>query len=222
MTKQLSALEEDYNNTGILNKEHYEIVDQDLHQSVMDAETSLPKVPKAWWTPEIGHKFRLLQYWRAKLSFARNKMEGTMELGLLKKQLPDEINIFQGDKKRGIRAQVRKAAKELRKARSNSFNKQQDHLEKKALLAVHEEDAVFQNVKVAKIVKRMKNKEQSCKMYRVFKTYLKTGQKAAFSHVDIPDFSKMWLALLAMMGVIYSTRGRWGWIFVFTVSTWIH
>eukprot|EP00957_Ditylum_brightwellii_P021912 1652259-Ditylum_brightwellii.AAC.1 len=137
VTKQLSALEEDYNNTEILNKEHYEIVDQDLHQSVIDAETSLPKVPKAWWTPDIGHKFRLLQYWRAKLSFARNKMEGMIELGLLKKQLPDDIDIFQGDKKRGIRALVRKAAKELRKVRSNSFDKGQDHFEKKALLAVH-------------------------------------------------------------------------------------
>eukprot|EP00957_Ditylum_brightwellii_P154749 11778267-Ditylum_brightwellii.AAC.1 len=25
-----------------------------------------------------------------------------------------------------------------------------------------------------------------------------------------------------MMGVIYSTRRRWGWIFVFTITAWIH
>eukprot|EP00957_Ditylum_brightwellii_P165413 12593854-Ditylum_brightwellii.AAC.1 len=112
-------------------------------------------------------------------------MEGTTELGLLRNQLPNDIDIFQG-------AQVRKAAKELRKARSNCFNKRQDHLEKKAPLAVHEEDPAVQNLKVAKIVKRMKNKEQSCKMYRMFKTYLKASQKAALSHVDVPDFSEMW------------------------------
>eukprot|EP00957_Ditylum_brightwellii_P106903 8156010-Ditylum_brightwellii.AAC.1 len=47
VSKQLSELEEEYNNTGILNKEQYEIIDQDIHKSVMDAETSLPKVPKA-------------------------------------------------------------------------------------------------------------------------------------------------------------------------------
>eukprot|EP00957_Ditylum_brightwellii_P210579 15365132-Ditylum_brightwellii.AAC.1 len=203
LTKQLSVLEEDYNNTGILKKEQYEMIGQDLHQSVMDAETSLPKVLKAWWTPEIGHKFRLLQYWRAKLSFVCNKMEETTELGLLRKQLPDDIEIFQGDEKRRIRAQ-------------------QDHLEKKALLAVHEEDPSVRNLKVAKIVKQMKNKEQSCKMYQVFKTYLKAAQKAALSHVDVPDFSEMWLALFAMMGIICSTRGKWGWILVFTITAWIH
>eukprot|EP00957_Ditylum_brightwellii_P093277 7103106-Ditylum_brightwellii.AAC.1 len=67
-------------------------------------------------------------------------MEGTTELGLLRNQLPNNIDIFQEDEKRGMQAQVRKAAKELRKACLNSFDKWQDHLEKKALLAVHEED----------------------------------------------------------------------------------
>eukprot|EP00957_Ditylum_brightwellii_P008547 648108-Ditylum_brightwellii.AAC.1 len=103
---------------------------------------------------------------------------------------------------------------QTRKKISNCFDKRQDHLEKKALFAVHEEDAASKNVKVTKKVKQMKNEEQICKMYQVFKTYLKAGQKAALSHVDVPDFHKMWLALLAMMGIIYSTRGRWGWIFV--------
>eukprot|EP00957_Ditylum_brightwellii_P096163 7326365-Ditylum_brightwellii.AAC.1 len=93
-------MEEDYSNTGMLNKEQYEMVDQDLRQSVMDAEISLPRVPKVWWTPEIGYKFRLLQYWRATLSFARNKMEGTMELGRLKKTSRGYRHIPRGREKR--------------------------------------------------------------------------------------------------------------------------
>eukprot|EP00957_Ditylum_brightwellii_P048359 3670228-Ditylum_brightwellii.AAC.1 len=62
----------------------------------MDAVNSLPKVPKAWRTPEIGHKFRLLQYWRAKLSFQWNNTDGTHKLQQLRENLPEEIDIFQG------------------------------------------------------------------------------------------------------------------------------
>eukprot|EP00957_Ditylum_brightwellii_P085219 6480412-Ditylum_brightwellii.AAC.1 len=68
----------------------------------------------------------------------------------------------------------------------------------------------------------MKNEERSCKMYRVFKRYLKTAQKAALSHVDIPDFSKMRLSLFALMGVIYSERGKWVWVIAVATTVWIH
>eukprot|EP00957_Ditylum_brightwellii_P008816 668603-Ditylum_brightwellii.AAC.1 len=72
----------------------------------------------------------------------------------------------------------------------------------------HEEYLELQNSKVATIVKQIKNKEQCCKMYRIFKRSLKTAQKAALSHVDVPNFSEMCLSLLALMGVIYSMRGK--------------
>eukprot|EP00957_Ditylum_brightwellii_P138190 10534513-Ditylum_brightwellii.AAC.2 len=68
----------------------------------------------------------------------------------------------------------------------------------------------------------MKNEEQSCKMYQVFKRYLKTAQKAALSHVDVPDFSEMWLSLLALMGVIYRVRGKWVWVIAIATMVWIH
>eukprot|EP00957_Ditylum_brightwellii_P195825 14920003-Ditylum_brightwellii.AAC.1 len=106
----------------------------------MDAANSLSKVPKACWTLEIGHKFRLLQYWRAKLSFQQNNMDGTHKLQQLRENTPEKINIFQGNENRGIRAQIHNTAKAIRKAKSDSFKKRQDHLELKAMTMVHEED----------------------------------------------------------------------------------
>eukprot|EP00957_Ditylum_brightwellii_P118521 9039327-Ditylum_brightwellii.AAC.1 len=106
----------------------------------MDAAHSLPKVPKAWWTPETGHNFRLLQYRRAKLSFQQNNMDRTHTLQQLRENKPEEIDIFQGNENRGIRTQIYNAAKALCKAQSDSFEKQQDHLELKAMMMVHEED----------------------------------------------------------------------------------
>eukprot|EP00957_Ditylum_brightwellii_P085220 6480412-Ditylum_brightwellii.AAC.2 len=50
-------------------------------------------------------------------------MEGTHELQEMRENLPEEIDIFQGNKNRGIRAQIRNAAKALHKARSDSFKK---------------------------------------------------------------------------------------------------
>eukprot|EP00957_Ditylum_brightwellii_P165837 12626060-Ditylum_brightwellii.AAC.1 len=87
---------------------------------------------------------------------------------------------------------------------------------------VHEEDLALRNSKITKILKRMKNEERSCKMHQVFKRYLKTAQKAALSHVDIPDFSEMWLSLLAYMGVIYRERGKWMWVIAIATTVWIH
>eukprot|EP00957_Ditylum_brightwellii_P138189 10534513-Ditylum_brightwellii.AAC.1 len=78
--QKLTLLEEEYNKTGQFNKQKYKSIDQELPEAVMDAASSLPKVPKAWWTLEIGHKFRLLQYWRAKLSFQWNNVDRTHEL----------------------------------------------------------------------------------------------------------------------------------------------
>eukprot|EP00957_Ditylum_brightwellii_P191558 14584919-Ditylum_brightwellii.AAC.1 len=149
-------------------------------------------------------------------------MDGTHTLQQLRENLPEEIDIFQGNENRGIRAQIHKKAKALHKARSDSFEKQQDHLELKAMMMVHEEDLALLNLKVAKIVKQMKNEEQSCKMYCIFKRYLKMAQKASLSHVDIPDFSKIWLSLLALMGVICRTRGKWLWIIAIATMVWIH
>eukprot|EP00957_Ditylum_brightwellii_P205011 15341814-Ditylum_brightwellii.AAC.1 len=74
IAQQLTVLDDEYNKTVQLNEQQYKNIDQDLHEPVMDAVNSLPKVPKAWWTPERGHKFTLLQYWRAKLSFRQINM----------------------------------------------------------------------------------------------------------------------------------------------------
>eukprot|EP00957_Ditylum_brightwellii_P115548 8813168-Ditylum_brightwellii.AAC.1 len=64
----------------------------------------------------------------------------------------------------------------------------------------------------------MKNEEHSCKMYRIFKQYLKVAQKAAQSHVDILDLSEMWLLILALIGTIYRTRGKWVWVIAITTT----
>eukprot|EP00957_Ditylum_brightwellii_P145165 11057287-Ditylum_brightwellii.AAC.1 len=80
---------------------------------------------------------------------------------------------------------------------------------------VHEDDTEKKNQKVAKVAKRMKNKEHSCKMHSAFRTYLKAAHKAALSRVDVPDYLEMWR-------VIYINRGKWGWAIVFAILVWGH
>eukprot|EP00957_Ditylum_brightwellii_P026536 2007476-Ditylum_brightwellii.AAC.1 len=48
------------------------------------------------------------------------------------------------------------------------------------------------------------------------------AQKAALSHVNAPDFSEMWLSLLALIGVIYRDRGKWVRVIAIATIVWIH
>eukprot|EP00957_Ditylum_brightwellii_P066751 5065872-Ditylum_brightwellii.AAC.1 len=163
----------------------------------MNAAALLPPVPRVWCHPEIGTLFKVQQYWNAVLSFKRNTMDSSRKLDKLKGKLPEDADIFQGDPARGIKGQLRKAAKNLRQARLDCFQKNQDYLEKKAILLVHEEDPVKENNKISKVVQRFRDKERGCKMYQTFKISLKAAQNATLSYVDVPDYDETWLVLLA-------------------------
>eukprot|EP00957_Ditylum_brightwellii_P117080 8930905-Ditylum_brightwellii.AAC.1 len=82
-------------------------------------------------------------------------MDGTNELNRLAHQLSAETDLYQGDENRSIRGQIRKAAKSLRQACSESYAKQQDYLELKALLLVHEGDLEKKNTQMRKVLKKM-------------------------------------------------------------------
>eukprot|EP00957_Ditylum_brightwellii_P056013 4245097-Ditylum_brightwellii.AAC.1 len=82
-------------------------------------------------------------------------MDGTNELNLIAHQLSAETDLYQGYESRSIRGQIRKAAKSLRQALLDSYAKQQDYLELKTLLLVHEDYQEKKNKKMMKVLKRM-------------------------------------------------------------------
>eukprot|EP00957_Ditylum_brightwellii_P039352 2976647-Ditylum_brightwellii.AAC.1 len=105
-----------------------------------------------------------------------------------------------------MRGQIRKAAKSLRQASLDSYAKQQDYLELKSLLLVHEDDPEKKNKEMRKVLKRMQTTERNLKMYKTFQTYLKAAQNSTLTHIDLLDNSEMWLSLLALFGVLFAIK----------------
>eukprot|EP00957_Ditylum_brightwellii_P010869 823985-Ditylum_brightwellii.AAC.1 len=77
-------------------------------------------------------------------------MDGTNELNKLTNQLSAETDLYQGDKNRSKRGQIRKAAKSLRQAYSDSYANQQDYPKLKALLLVLEDALEKKNKEMRK------------------------------------------------------------------------
>ena len=68
----------------------------------------------------------------------------------------------------------------------------------------------------------MKEEERNCTVYGTFRTYLKAAQKAALTHVDIPDYDKIWMVLSAMVGIVFKPLGKWGWGIGIMFMLWGH
>eukprot|EP00957_Ditylum_brightwellii_P171254 13036683-Ditylum_brightwellii.AAC.1 len=149
-------------------------------------------------------------------------MDGTNELNRLAHQFPEETNLYQRDKNKSIRGQIRKAAKSLRQGRLNSYAKQQDYLKIKTLSIVHEDYPEKKNKEMRKVLKRMQTVERNLKMYKTFRTYFKAVQNSSLTHIDVPDSSEMWLYLLALFRVLFCHRGKWGWRFGIMCLLWMH
>eukprot|EP00957_Ditylum_brightwellii_P002472 189834-Ditylum_brightwellii.AAC.1 len=90
-------MEEKYTNTREIDTKKSEEIDEVLHNAVMDAVALLPPVPRAWWYPEIGTSCRIQQYWKTDLSFKWNNMDSSRELDTMKRKLPEDVDILQGD-----------------------------------------------------------------------------------------------------------------------------
>eukprot|EP00957_Ditylum_brightwellii_P071568 5441560-Ditylum_brightwellii.AAC.1 len=101
----------------------------------------------------LHHAYQVVEYWKAVMSFERNKIKGNYILELCRQEIDLDVDIFQGEEKRKAPAQLRKAKKHLTKCRNNSYKLRQEYLQRKA------EEMVpgGEKEEIQKMVKRMKH-----------------------------------------------------------------
>eukprot|EP00957_Ditylum_brightwellii_P081648 6211246-Ditylum_brightwellii.AAC.1 len=87
--------------------------------------------PRHWWTLEIHKTNYLVHYWLAQVSLYTNNIEATVTLHYLEAIKPPDCDIYQGDPSRNRTPKLRKAKRDRREARRNSYDKQQKYIAEK-------------------------------------------------------------------------------------------
>eukprot|EP00957_Ditylum_brightwellii_P155900 11867832-Ditylum_brightwellii.AAC.1 len=82
----------------------------------------------------------VVKYWAAKQSFCCNRLEGEDVSAKLKEDISPEIDVYQEDILQSVKSQSQKSWKWWKKARSKSFEKCQEELEKRIKQELEEED----------------------------------------------------------------------------------
>ncbi len=135
----------------------------------------------SWAHKTLHWRSVIVKYWKLKLSETRIISDVKEALNKLEIDLADE-DIYQGNKDRPIRSQLRLAFKKRREARNNSFELRQSFLKKLA----KEEAALNENSTKEKILRSMKRTEAQKRMYKILNQYLKPNQRAGIAQIKVP------------------------------------
>jgi hypothetical protein len=180
--KRALAIEEEAK-TGFTNELQTELekVDADLNNILLEAEGQIGTHSYIPWSPELHQAYEIWKYWCIRLSNLKtNRIPGKRAQQLLDR-ISNKHEVLQGDSKRSVSGQQRKARSVLIKCRQSSTELRQAHMEKIAILYEVNDD-----VKRAKIVKRIMRAEAQASMYRVLRKYLKP-ESQSITYVEIPE-----------------------------------
>ena len=166
--------------------EEMEQIDQDISITLEEAENELKQFPRYWWSKTLHTAHQLVDYWKTVMSYRRNNMEEDHILQEKAIEIGPEIDIYQGNKERSPKAQLRKALKERKKCQNNSFKLRQEFLEK---LAEEEADYDPHNSK-ATILRSMKQREATTRTYKIMRRYLKPDKDGCCNFIEVPDIEK--------------------------------
>eukprot|EP00978_Attheya_sp_CCMP212_P007209 scaffold16728_cov60-Attheya_sp.AAC.2 len=180
--KRALAIEEDAKSGFTTElKTELEKVDADLNKILLDAEGQIATHSYIPWSPELHKAYEVWKYWRIRLSNLKTKRIPGKRAKQLLERLSNQHEVLQGDSKRSVTGQLRKARSVLLKCRQSITELQQAHMEKIAVLYEVDNDA-----KRAKIVKRIMRAEAQAAMYKNLRKYLRPGSQS-ITYVEISE-----------------------------------
>eukprot|EP00978_Attheya_sp_CCMP212_P005337 scaffold11919_cov31-Attheya_sp.AAC.1 len=80
--------------------EDLEQLDTDLNNILLSAETKIEKHTHHPWSPKLHKAYKMLQYWKIKMSFLKNKRQSSHRSILFMHELAENLDITQGDETR--------------------------------------------------------------------------------------------------------------------------
>jgi hypothetical protein len=158
-----------------------ETLDSELHHILLEAEKQIATHVYIPWSPELHKAHEIWKYWRIRLSNLKNKRRPGKRSTEILEKLRSQYEVDQGDQARTISSQLRKARTHLLHCRQSSVTLRQAHLDQIALKYELED-----NVKKAKIVKRIMRAEAQAAMYKVLRKYLRPAAQS-LTYVEVPE-----------------------------------
>eukprot|EP00957_Ditylum_brightwellii_P037750 2854712-Ditylum_brightwellii.AAC.1 len=125
-----------------------------MDEAILGAEEAMPPLPDYWWSDTLHHSHLKVKFWSAMVSLNRNKMDNHQAIEELKRGISTKIDLYQGDPNRRPMTQLRRALRERKICRNNSFKLRQAYLKRLA-----EEEAGTGNSTKESILRRMKATE---------------------------------------------------------------
>eukprot|EP00957_Ditylum_brightwellii_P014874 1121960-Ditylum_brightwellii.AAC.1 len=149
---------------------------------MLTPERKIPTYTAPWWSEELHKAHLIVKYWKIATSIKCCQSTDQTPLDQLKTEISIEYDVYQGEPKRSISGQLRRAIKRCRKCRNNSSQLRQQFLEKLA-----GEWVTAKAPTQAAIVCRIKTAERRKTMNRKLQTYLKPISHGGLTQVDIPE-----------------------------------
>eukprot|EP00957_Ditylum_brightwellii_P010506 796274-Ditylum_brightwellii.AAC.1 len=94
-------------------------------------------------------------------------------------EIGPDVDIYQGDRSRQPQNQLRRAIKERKQCRNDSFKLRQEFLEKLA----EEEAELNPHISKATILCNMKHQQATTRMYKIMRRYLKPDQNGCCNFI---------------------------------------
>ena len=159
------------------------------------AEQSVTVKQRAWWSKDLATAYTVTRYWRIQRSSQKTRINNDKQLQNIIDKLGPEVDVYQGDQNRKPSAQLRRAVKQLRSCRNNSFKLCQKFLEELA-----EEAAENDEKKTYKIVRSMKHTKARNIMYARMKRCLKPEDRGGITQIEVPEWDKCEFVLILGIG----------------------
>eukprot|EP00957_Ditylum_brightwellii_P145326 11068272-Ditylum_brightwellii.AAC.1 len=71
-------------------EEEMQNINDSIHEIMLEAEQEMPPFPNYWWVEPLLKSHLIVKYWEMVISFQRNNIDSTSQLGKLEEEIGPE------------------------------------------------------------------------------------------------------------------------------------